>query len=226
MPKLPRTLLAPFLAIAVVGLVACENGEPPPVTPPPSVSSSPVVTPSATATSSPTPPALPETPLPTAGAPDASCEGGWVTPEAGSAAFEEPLDVIRRAARVKSPLEVVEMRTFAGPESPASEKGYLKEITRWYVKLYAADDLAFQGRFLVERRTFGIGLVAVAPYDTEGFASPDWVGFQTDGSDPQRRAYPNLPGRWAGVPYDFVSGGEGLTIPGLPDAVRGCLAGT
>jgi hypothetical protein len=118
------------------------------------------------------------------------------------------------------------MRSFVGPESPPSEKGYLKDIRRWYVKLYAADDLTYQGRFLVEQRRFGRGVVAVAPYDTAGFSSPDWVGFQYDGSDPHRRAYEGLPGEWRGVPYDFVRGGGGLTIAGLPDDVRGCLDGT
>ena len=69
------------------------------------------------------------------------------------------------------------------------------------------------------------GVAAVAPYDTEGFASPDWIGFQHEEGSARTR-YPGLPGRWAGVPYDFVEGGEGLTIPGLPEEVRGCLRGT
>ncbi len=68
--------------------------------------------------------------------------------------------------------------------------------------------------------------MAVAPYDSEGFRSPDWVGFQYEAQDRRRRAYPGLPGTWAGTPYDFVLGGAGLRIPGLPSEVAGCLAGT
>ena len=70
---------------------------------------------------------------------------------------------------------VVDMRTFVGPESPPDNKNYLKDIRRWYVKAYAKGDPAFQGRFLVEQRRFGEGVVAVAPYDTSGFASPNYT---------------------------------------------------
>ena len=79
--------------------------------------------------------------------------------------------------------------------------------------------------FIVEARRFGRGVAAVAPYDTNGFRSPDWTGFQWDSADTEARAYPGLPGRWTGVPYDFVRGGAGLDIPCLPDEVRGCLDG-
>jgi hypothetical protein len=117
------------------------------------------------------------------------------------------------------------MRYFVGPESPPSEQGYLLEVERWYIKLFARDDLAFQGRFLVEARRFGRGVSAVAPYDTRGFRSPDWWGFQfsVDASPTPR---PGLPGRWTGTAYDYVTGGEGLKLPGLPAQVAGCLDGT
>ena len=118
------------------------------------------------------------------------------------------------------------MRYFKGPESPPSEKGYILTIERWYVKLFTEADLAFQGRFLVESRRFGAGVAAVAPYDTEGFRSPDWSGFQWNASDPAPRSYAGLPGEWTGVRYDFVRGGAGLTIRGLPAAVRGCMVGS
>ena len=118
------------------------------------------------------------------------------------------------------------MRTFVGDESPPTDKNYLMDIRRWYVKLYAPKDLAFQGRFLVEDRRFGRGMAAVAPYDTRGFASPDWVGFQYDASNRRAYAYPGLPGTWSGVAYDFVRGGAGLTFPGLPTDLVGCLDGT
>ena len=121
---------------------------------------------------------------------------------------------------------VVDMRYFTGPESPPSDQGYLQDIERWYIKLYDKQDLSYQGRFLVEQRRFGRGVVAVAPYDTKGFRSPDWSGFQWNEGDTRSKAYPGLPGTWRGVRYDFVKGGAGLTIPGLPSQVTGCLAGT
>jgi hypothetical protein len=180
-----------------------------------------------------TPPVLPEEPPATRGPVASDCVNGWATPRRGSARRAEPLDVIRLVTGVRGPLVVVDLRLFDGPESPPSDKGYLREVRRWYVKAFAEDDLAFQGRFLVESREFGIGLVAVAPYDTNGFRSPDWVGFQFDSGDLERRSYDGLPGQWAGAPYDFVAGeidpeqaDAGLTIPGLPDEVVGCLSAT
>jgi hypothetical protein len=141
----------------------------------------------------------------------------------GSALALQPLRIIRRTVRMPREPVIVEMRYFTGPESPPSEKGYISTIERWYVKLYSEADLRFQGRFLVESRLFGDGVAAVAPYDTEGFRSPDWSGFQWNEADPEPRAYPGLPGEWSGIRYDFVKGGAGLEIPGLPAEVRGCL---
>ena len=127
---------------------------------------------------------------------------------------------------------VADMRYFNGPESPDVDSlgdnaiGYLVNIRRWYIRLYAKDDPAFQGRFLVESRVFGRGLSAVAPWNTHGWHSPDWFGFQWDSANLTRHAYPGLPGRWEGVAYNFVTGGAGINIPGLPPEVTGCLAGT
>jgi hypothetical protein len=118
------------------------------------------------------------------------------------------------------------MRYFEGPESPPSDQGYLLVVQRWYVRLYARDDPGFQGRFLIEARRFGRGVSAVAAYDTRGFRSPDWVGFQFDSADTTPERYPGLPGAWQGKPYDFVRGGAGLDLPGLPTEVAGCLDGT
>jgi hypothetical protein len=183
-------------------------------------------TPAETATpASPTPPAIPGRPPATRGPVASDCVEGWTTPRADSARYRTPLRVIRRVTG-EGGLEVVDMRWFDGPESPPSDKGYLLNVGRWYVKAFARDDQAFQGRFLVEARTYGLGLVAVAPYDTSGFRSPDWTGFQFDAGDTQAKAYPGLPGTWSGVPYDFVDGGAGLQFPGLPKAVVGCLSGT
>jgi hypothetical protein len=214
-------------AVALVLLAGCTSGdgEASGATPAPS---SPVITPvaSPTASVSPTPPALPEEPPPERGGVALDCVNGWVRPDDGSQRFLQPLGIIRRTTGVEGPIEVVDMRYFVGPESPPSDKGYLLDVQRWYVKAYASDDLAFQGRFLVEARRFGRGLVAVAPYDTFGFRSPDWVGFQFDSGDPEERFYEGLPAVWSGIPYDFVEGGEGLTISGLPAQVVGCLKAT
>lgn len=226
-----RRLVTAFVAVVAVLSASCTSREPADpfaTTPPPTTTSpSPASSPSPPDPSaSPTPPAIPDPPPPTSGAASATCVNGWVTPPRSSRRFTDPLGLIRRTTRVAGELVVVDMRAFTGPESPPSEQGYLLEVQRWYVKLYAAEDLSFQGRFLVEARRFGRGLVAVAPYDTRGFRSPDWRAFQFDSSDRGRRTVPGLPGTWSGIEYDFVEGGEGLTIPGLPDEVRGCLDGT
>jgi hypothetical protein len=181
---------------------------------------------STVAAASPTSPAIPNRPPKRKGAKSATCVQGWVTPPRTSPLFTDPLGIIRRAAPVEGDFRVVDMRMFDGPESPPSTQGYLLDIRRWYIKLFVPSDLSYQGRFIVEQRTFGRGVAAVAPYDTAGFASPDWSGFQYDSSDTSAQAYPGLPGEWSGVRYDFVKGGAGLTIPGLPDQVRGCLDGT
>jgi hypothetical protein len=187
---------------------------------------SPIATSSATPTAEPTPPATPAVRPPTSGANSATCKGGWITPPKGSSLWTFPLGVIRRASANTDPLTVVDMRTFVGQESPPTDKNYLFNIRRWYVKLYDPKDLSFQGRFLVEDRRFGRGLAAIAPYDSRGFASPDWVGFQYDPSDRRAFKYPGLPGTWRGTAYDFVDGGRGLTFPGLPSEIAGCLDGT
>jgi hypothetical protein len=178
-----------------------------------------------TSAASPTPPALPDDPPPTRGAPSDTCIEGWTTPEPGTKDATTPIRWIRQVTPFRGEAVVVDMRLFTGDESPYSDKNYLENIRRWYVKLFAADDLTYQGRFLVEERRFGTGVVAVAPYDTSGFTSPDWIGFQfEEGAEPQ--AYEGLPGRWDGIAYDFVKGGGGLTIPGLPANLVGCLDGT
>lgn len=238
------SVLAAVLLATAFSLAACDGdaseqgtvsaGSTPAGSPKPAGSPTPAspgpdaATPSSMA--SPTQPALPQRPPPRRGEPSSTCREGWVTPPEGSADATDPLGIIRRSTGVEAPFEVVEMRLFVGPESPPSEgdgaKGYLQDIRRWYIKLYAPDDLSFQGRFLVEQRVFGRGLAAVAPYDTKGFRSPDWRGFQYDSADSEPRTVSGLPGTWTGDEYDFVTGGEGLDIPGLPSAVAGCLDGT
>jgi hypothetical protein len=213
-----------MIVAALLLLAACDGGpgERFP-TPPPSPSPSPF--PSTPTLASPTPPALPESPPPTSGDPSATCVDGWKTPSRGSPLTAKPLQVLRRTVRLPGEPVIVEMRYFTGPESPPSEKGYILTIERWYVKLFTEADLRFQGRFLIESREYGDGVAAVAPYDTAGFHSPDWSGFQWNEADPEPRAYPGLPGEWSGIRYDFVRGGAGLDLPGLPAEVRGCLDG-
>jgi hypothetical protein len=178
-------------------------------------------------TVSPTPPALPAKPPPTAGAASSTCVHGWTTPASDSSLYTDPLGIIRRSDPVKGEFVVVDMRYFHGPESPPNPtEGYLKDVARWYIKLYDKSDLSYQGRFIVEQRAFGRGLSAVAPYDTRGFRSPDWSGFQFTSQDVGRRTYAGLPGALSGLRYNFVNGGEGLTFKGLPSAVQGCLDGT
>ncbi len=173
------------------------------------------------------PPPAPDPPPPTRGAPSQDCVEGWVTPRRGSRELAEPLRVLRRETGWRGPFVVHDLRYFSGPESPPDpDKGYLRVVERWYLKGYQRRDPALQGRFLIEQRMFGSGLSAVAAYDTRGWRSPDWIGFQLDTADPRVRAYPGLPGEWAGTPYDFVEGGEGLDIPGLPDEVVGCVSDT
>lgn len=224
------TVLVAGVAFFAIRRDDADPSAPSPQRPDPAGSPTPAFIPSASVVASPTPPAVPKEHPATEGPASGTCVGGWVTPPRDSSLFTDPLGIIRRTAPVRGDFVVVDLRTFVGPESPPSvgddAKGYLQDIRRWYVKLYVADDLTYQGRFLVEQRMFGRGVSAVAPYDTTGFTSPDWVGFQYDSARPAGKAYQGLPGTWSGEPYDFVRGGGGLTNPGMPDAVLGCMKGT
>jgi hypothetical protein len=218
----PRFRLAVLVAVAVT-LVACDGGngaDSLSPTPPPPVS---LVGPTASMVA---PPPTPLTAPPTTGPAATTCVNGWATPSRNSQPYLQPLGIIRRTTGIEGPLVVVDMRLFTGPESPPSEQGYIADVERWYVKLYAKDDPAFQGRFLVEARRFGRGVSALASYRSHGWRSPDWIGFQWNSADTTPKAYPGLPGAWEGIPYDFVKGGGGLTIPGLPRDVAGCMNGT
>lgn len=227
-----RRFVIALIALALIA-ASCDDGDEQAtdefasVRSPSAATATDAFTPGASATPSPTRPAEPDEPPATRGAPSPTCVEGWRTPRPGSPMFTDPLGIVRRTAPVEGEFVVVDMRMFVGPESPPSpDKGYLQDIRRWYIKLYVASDWSYAGRFIVESRLFGRGLAAVAPYDSKGFRSPAWTGFQWDTSDTEARAYPGLPGRWPGIPYDFVNGGAGLDIPGLPDEVVGCLDGT
>lgn len=215
----------PAIVLALLVLAACEDPSPElfPNSPSPV---SPTTFPSVSVQPSPTPPALPGRAPPTRGAASEDCVDGWMTPEEGTRLAMFPIRTIRRVVGIPGDPVVVDMRYFTGPESPPSEKGYILTIERWYVKVFSEQDLSFQGRFLVEAREFGAGVAAVAPYDTRGFRSPDWSGFEWTEADPVLRAYPGLPGEWSGIRYDFVRGGAGLMVRGLPGAVAGCMDGS
>jgi hypothetical protein len=161
---------------------------------------------------------------PAMGTPSASCIDGWVAPLPGDERYEEGLAIVSGTMGVEVPLEVEEMRYFTGPDAPWIIEPRRDVVERWYVKGGLAGDSLFRGRWLVEKRTETIlGVAAVAPYDTRGFNSPDWVGFFGEG-EPQ--AYEGLPGLWYGIPYDFVTGEGDTGQPGLPPEVIGCLDGT
>ncbi len=163
-----------------------------------------------------------------------ACANGWMEPD-DREERELPFHVIRRTQRIDGEFRVIEMRYFEGPESPPSTKGYLQVVDRWYVKAELEGEPAFRGRWLIEERAFGSAVVAAAPYDSEGFESPDWIGFQyEEGVDERLRRFPDLdlPGRWSGRPYDFVtgvdleSGDRIFRFSGLPPEVAGCLTDT
>jgi hypothetical protein len=229
--RLAVTPLALMLSLVAVSCAA-GDGDPRAAAPGSSAvaatpSSSTSATPSSTSATPPTRPPIPKVAPPTRGTASSGCVDGWETPARGDPRRDVPWRVIRAETGWRGTFVVVDMRYFTGPESPPEpDKGYLRVVQRWYVKGFVREDPALQGRFLVERRRFGSGVSAVAPYDTRGWASPDWTGFQLDTADPTPRTYPGLPGRWSGIPYDFVDGGGGLRIPGLPAEVTGCLDGT
>ena len=215
-----RSAVGVLLALVLAGCTAGDEDvsptPPPPVTP----TGEPV------ASVSPTPPALPDEPPATRGPVAADCVNGWKTPAEDSARFAEPLELIRRQMGVDGELVVVDMRSFAGPESPPSDKGYLAEVERWYVKAFAQDDLSFQGRFLVESRTFGSGssrwrrTTRTASARRIGSGSSSTAAIRSRSST---RVCPAC-GRGSRTTSSWAAGG--LEIPGLPDEVAGCLDAT
>ena len=198
------------LLLTLAGFTACHGGSGP------------------APSSTPTPPHQATTPGGTAtgAAASPSCTRGWRTPPIGSMRRVQARQILRRGLGTKSPVVFVALRYFEGPESPPSKQSYLSIVRRWYAKAYLKDEPSFRGRFLLEQRNYGTGIAAVAPFDTRGYRSPDWSGFQYDTWNTKARSYPGLPATWTGVRYDFVAGGGGLDLPGLPSDVTGCMVGT
>ena len=143
------------------------------------------------------------------GPPSATCVNGWRKPAGPVRA--KPLDLLKQSQKLTDSLAVDDMRYFTGTDG----------VERWYAKVTlvkvsgaSLSPTSFRLRFLVERRPVGEGIVAVAPYATTGFTSPDWKGFDGEGGSV---TIAGVPGRWPGMPTDFVKDG------GLPADVAGCL---
>ena len=205
-----RTLAAAAAALALLG-TACRpeptiERVPEDAYTPPSVTASP----SGTATP---PPAL------ASGTPGASCVNGWREPAPGTALRSEPLDALRKSQGLTGTFHVVDMRYFTGPDdanlSPESKQK--RPVERWYAKVELFARQPFRIRFLYVKRQVGAGIVAVAPYDTKGFAGKDWIGFDGEGGASE---FEGVPGKWPGMPTDYRAAGE------LPPEVTGCLAGS
>jgi hypothetical protein len=119
---------------------------------------------------------------------------------------------------------ISEMRYFTGPELPNIIEPRPPVVQRWYVKATLQTDSSFRGRWIVEKRSADVeGISAVAPFSTHGFKSPDWRAFEGEGT---ARTYSGLPGKWAGINYDFVTGEGDSGYPGLPTENTSCLKGT
>jgi hypothetical protein len=167
--------------------------------------------------------------LPTVGAaasaapgdPAAGCVEGWVSPAAGTELYHEALDLIAGQMGIDGEFVVDEMRYFQGPDVPWIVEPHFDVVRRWYVKASLVDDPEFRGRWLLEYRDQNRrGISAVAPYDTAGYESPDWRGFTGEGPP---RTIVGLPGTWAGIDYDFVTGEGDTGNRGLPAEVEGCI---
>jgi len=162
--------------------------------------------------------------MPTSATPSTGCVNGWISPDPASAEYQLALSMMDDQMAVTGDWTVDEMRYFTGPDVPWIIDPHYDVVDYWYVRGSLVSKPAFAGRWLLEQRTELIrGISAVAPYTSGGYESPDWTGFTGDGPP---ESYLGLPGEWAGVPYDFVTGDGDSGEPGLPDEVIGCLSGT
>ena len=204
----------PVTCADYAGTAAEPGGTPPTTTAPRS--------PATTGAPSPTTSAPRQDPAPS-GTRSATCVDGWTTPRSGDSRRKEGLDLLRVSAGTTSRFVVEDLRYFTGPDSPGIVEPSQGSVERWYVKASIEGDPTYRGRFLVEKRGGSGGVVAVAPHHTRGWAPGDWSGFEGEG---EASTHEGLPGRWAGVRYDFVTGEGGPGTRGLPAEVEGCLGGT
>ncbi len=225
-PTRPPVTPQPPTAQATIG---ATPSQPPssPQTSPATPTSQPTLNPTDQPTAPPSPSANPTfvpSPASPGASPAADCVNGWMAPAPGSAEYGAALEMIESQMGVAGPWTVDEMRYFTGPDVPWILEPHYDTVLYWYVRAALVDDATFAGRWLLEQRTDTIrGISAVAPASTVGYGSPDWTGFTGEG---KARVHAGLPGKWGGIPYDFVTGEGDSGMPGLPDQVVGCLAGT
>jgi hypothetical protein len=198
----------------------------------------PTVTPTSTPLSTPNPTQTPAgtSPVETTATPQSTaspaaaatpwpaCINGWTSLPEGDAKRDEGLEILVNYMGLTDPLVVDDLRYFVGPDPDNILDPRFENVERWYIKATLSTDPTYRGRWLIERRTEDrLGVSAVAPYDTAGYVSPDWHGFEGDGAP---RAIEGLPGLWGGIDYDFVTGEGDSGYPGLPDSQSECLSGT
>ena len=119
---------------------------------------------------------------------------GWNTPDVGSSEYDDALGILGDQLGVDGPWQLAAMRYFGGTD----------DVLRWYVRGAMATAANLRGRFLIEARAEDAGVVAVAPYESSGFQSPDWTGFIGDG-EPQTHL--GVPGHASGDPHHYRSAG-------------------
>jgi hypothetical protein len=230
-----RALSATF--VALTALAACGGGGPTPAItltttqpPTPSPTQPTIPTDSAAPTDTPQPtmsgPTLPPPPSPTLaiGLPGPTCINGYKGLPQDDPKYVEGLDHLATYLGLPVPLVVNDNRYFVGPDPENIIEPRFENVERWYFKGVLSTDPTYAGRWLYEKRTDDRqGVSAVAPYDTIGYQSPDWSGFEGDG---EPRVIAGLPGVWGGIQYDFVTGEGDGGYPGLPESQSECLLGT
>jgi hypothetical protein len=141
-----------------------------------------------------------------------TCVRGWSTPGRGSPLRAAVLDMMR--VRPGERFVVEEMRYFVGPED-VDVLGARGDVERWYVKAYTETEPRRRQRWLVRRAAVGIGVDAIAPFDSVGYGAGIWR--RPDASDES-----------FADPFQRPCQGTkpGDKCMGLPREVLGCLAGT
>jgi hypothetical protein len=171
-------------------------------------------------------PTVPPSPTATLaiGLPSATCINGYKGLPADDPKYIEGLEILTNYMGLPDPLVVDDNRYFVGPDPDWILEPRFEAVEHWYFKGTLSTDPTFRGRWLIERRDEQrLGVSAVAAYDTVGYTSPDWYGFEGEGAP---RVVDSLPGLWAGVAYDFVTGEGDGGNPGLADSQSECMLGT